>query len=150
MLYYTLNFFRALIAAQEQKEDDIQGAIDDLEQAIAGNKKYIYCGITCGLSAPCKLSYSLHDFNIDIGKDVAAQVDYSMKNNNCMLCSIIGFNPSHLARKNIVENWNKSFQNVLNDMLAKEETNQIRMLINPILGPEPVTGSTRMKVLYEL
>jgi hypothetical protein len=83
------------------------------------------------------------------------------------VCFAVGFNPVALARKTPIELWsdrktNNTFFEVASRLQSKQVT-VVRMLrgsltlvclqgdghhfiLNPIVGPEPITGSSRMKV----
>lgn len=115
----------ALIQAQEAAEDSAQAAVRDIKAAIpADMNKGLYIGITAGLSAPY----------------VAAQLDY-LGGNAAFDSVLIGFNPASLARDKPVEGWDKTVKGVIDQALASERF----ILMNPVCGPEPITGSTRMK-----
>jgi len=53
---------------------------------------------------------------------------------------LMGFNPVNQARQIILEGWDKSFLDVAT---ALGEFNKI--ILNPVIGPEAITGSSRMK-----
>ena len=59
---------------------------------------------------------------------------------------LVGFNPVNRARNAVLEGWGKTFREVA---IALEELSQKQphqyFIINPVVGPEPITGSTRMK-----
>jgi N-acetylmuramic acid 6-phosphate (MurNAc-6-P) etherase len=114
----------ALIQAQEGAEDDPHQAQKDLKQCIGNAERVLYFGITCGFSAPY----------------VAGQLEYALDNPQWHAV-LVGFNPVELARATPVENWPVSFK-VTAERVASAENGSI---LNPIVGPEPITGSTRMK-----
>ncbi len=115
----------ALIAAQEGAEDDPHIGKDDLLKASEGADEVFYVGITCGLSAPY------------VAGQIAAVLDGTVTGHAVLL----GFNPADLARDAAVEGWDSTFKATLvQARLAPNFT-----LINPVIGPEPITGSTRMK-----
>ncbi|MBN1490722.1 MAG: hypothetical protein JXA69_12455, partial [Phycisphaerae bacterium] len=114
----------ALIKAQEGAEDDPNKAIDDIEPLVAGKRHVLYIGVTCGLSAPYVASQVLH-----LSKRRGA---------NCVL---LGFSPADCARDVEVENWDKTFAGAVRLVLKRKNF----LLLNPVVGPEPITGSTRMK-----
>lgn len=63
------------------------------------------------------------------------------------VCVLLGYNPIELARTVPVEGWGKSFMDVVKRMQQRME-GQPRgrcHILNPIVGPEALTGSTRMK-----
>lgn len=115
----------ALIQAQEAAEDSVAAAIRDLNEAIPADlKRGMYIGITAGISAPY----------------VAAQLEV-IGGNEKFDSSLLGFNPASLARATLVDGWDKSVKDVLDRALESDRFT----LLNPVYGPEPITGSTRMK-----
>ncbi len=115
----------ALIAAQEGAEDDANQGITDLKDAAAGAEEVFYVGITCGLSAPYIAGQLTHMLDADVaGHSV-----------------LLGFNPIEMARDVPIEGWEGSFRQIA----VKALENPAFDLLNPVVGPEPITGSTRMK-----
>lgn len=115
----------ALIRAQESAEDSAEMAANDLKLALPdGLKNGLYIGITAGVSAPY----------------VAAQLDHLSEKEN-FNSILLGFNPLETARDRPVEGWEKTVKQVIDGLMESDRF----MLLNPIYGPEPVTGSTRMK-----
>lgn len=120
---------KALIAAQEGSEDDPYQGVRDLKQIIGDTQTVGYFGVTCGLSAPYvagQLDYLLEQFDRKLLKGFAC---------------LHGFNPVDRARNTPIENWNKTFLQVA----KKVEKHKQCIILNPVVGPEPITGSTRMK-----
>ncbi len=115
----------ALIMAQESAEDSIQKSVDDLKAALPEEyTQAMYIGITCGLSAPY----------------VAGQLDTTLKDKKFQSV-VVGFNPLETARNVKIEGWDRT----VHEVLTQAEENDQYILLNPVYGPEPVTGSTRMK-----
>lgn len=114
----------ALIKAQEGAEDDPHRAVDDIEPLVEGKRHVLHIGVTCGLSAPYVASQVLHLSR--------------RRGTNCVL---IGFSPADRARDVEVENWDETFASALRSVLPRKNF----LLLNPVVGPEPITGSTRMK-----
>lgn len=114
----------ALIQAREGAEDDPHQAVVDLKNVMEDAEHGIYIGVTCGFSAPY----------------IAGQLDYCM-NSDHLHPVLLGFNPVERARRIEIENWDKTFYQVAERML----THPRALLLNPVVGPEPITGSTRMK-----
>ncbi len=56
---------------------------------------------------------------------------------------LIGFNPVSMARRIHVPKWsnNRTFY----DIASRMETTPEALVLNPIVGPEPISGSSRMK-----
>ena len=119
----------ALINSVEAVEDSPSCGYESLEKRIENLDTFIFIGITCGLSAPF----------------VAGQIDYCLQLNTekALAVGLIGFNPAELARKNEfkLKNHVSTFHQLIID--AKQHSNFY--LLNPIVGPEPITGSSRMK-----
>ncbi len=115
---------RALIRAQEGAEDDPHQAWADLQAAVAGKRRVLYIGITCGLSAPY----------------VAGQL-WELSGRRNASCVLLGFNPRERARQVEIEHWDKTFADVVRHIAARPNC----LILDPVVGPEPITGSTRMK-----
>jgi N-acetylmuramic acid 6-phosphate (MurNAc-6-P) etherase len=119
----------ALITAREGAEDNTTDAKADLQRITeeTGASHVIYVGITCGLSAPY----------------VAAQLAYAMEQGSARFTPLLlGFNPIQLARDLPIEGWDgRSFLSVAT-ALSQYQGGHV---INPVVGPESLTGSTRMK-----
>lgn len=122
----------ALVGAQELAEDKPEMGIADLQQVEQQQdaKNIIYVGITCGISAPY----------------VAGQLYHAMQHKYKLNC-LLGFNPLELARNVTIEGWQidnakTTFKQVLQQYVATEKN---FVALNPVVGPEPITGSTRMK-----
>lgn len=115
----------ALIQAQEGAEDDPHQGMRDLENSAAGADDVFYVGITCGLSAPY----------------IAGQLEWMMNQPRRGFAALLGFNPVDLARNTPIENWNGSFRETARRLAVARNA----AVLNPVIGPEPVTGSTRMK-----
>ncbi len=57
----------------------------------------------------------------------------------------MGFNDVSVARSAPIENWDKSVFDVVQQLYKKTQTNkQNHFIVNPIYGPEPISGSTRL------
>ncbi|KAL4235846.1 hypothetical protein ACF0H5_004235 [Mactra antiquata] len=93
-----------------------------------GKDVVLFVGITCGLSAPY----------------VAGQLEYCMDNPG-FIPVLVGFNPEHLARNINIEKWDKTFLQVVNRLKTFSSGSHHGYIINPVVGPEPITGSSRMK-----
>lgn len=115
----------ALIAAQEGAEDNPHQGADDLIAAAKGAKEVFYVGITCGLSAPY------------VAGQIATIIDGKVPG----YAVLLGFNPASLSRDAPVEGWDSTFRKTLDRALNAHNFT----LLSPVIGPEPITGSTRMK-----
>ncbi|CAI5957281.1 unnamed protein product [Closterium sp. NIES-65] len=130
----------ALLKAQEGAEDNQEAAVAALRRVEArGNPwgkpcgRVLYIGISCGLSAPY----------------VAAQVKYALSQSHYAV-AVMGFNPPSLA-PNTKGAPGVTFPSVLSEMRARieaaeaEGTAPRHFILSPAVGPETVTGSTRLK-----
>nr|XP_028581257.1 glucokinase regulatory protein isoform X1 [Podarcis muralis] len=119
---------RSLVASLEGPEDSALLGIEDLKKVCEGKKKVIFFGISCGLSAPY----------------VAGQLDFCMNNLDIYVPVLVGFNPVTMARTDKIEGFHSTFRQVAERMEKLQETHQA-FILNPAVGPEGLTGSSRMK-----
>lgn len=128
----------ALVNSIEAVEDQPEVGIQELKAKLEiwKDKKIILIGITCGLSAPY----------------VAGQLDLLMNlmptNNDILGCALIGFNPIRMARQTslMINKTNQTFLNIIQTMESLEIKYPNKyFILNPLIGPEPITGSSRMK-----
>lgn len=119
---------RALFTSLELAEDDPVVGANKLKQLCENKTDVIYIGVTCGLSAPF----------------VAGQLNYSLSHQDIYTPVLIGFTPTHQARNLKIEKWDKTFLQVVQE-LEKAENSSKAYILNPVIGPEPITGSSRMK-----
>ena len=101
---------------------------EQFHAAIKGADASIFCGITCGLSAPY----------------VGGQIEAALKHKGCTPV-LIGFNPINLARDVPVEGWDRTTFQVFTDLEKAALAGESCFVLNPVIGPEAVTGSSRMK-----
>ena len=117
---------RSLFISQEAKEDQWNVGSSELAATAKYYSRVAYFGITCGLSAPY----------------VAGQLEHCLSSEKEKLIPVIlGFNPIESARKNILVGLGKSFY----DIAVEIRDGCHGYIINPVLGAEPITGSSRMK-----
>jgi N-acetylmuramic acid 6-phosphate (MurNAc-6-P) etherase len=131
-LYTIAGGDRALIKSQESAEDDPQAGVRDLLALIGPADRPVFSrvvliGISCGLSA----AY------------VAGQLHYCVSDPRCVPC-VLGFNPPAQARSDPVENWDQTFASVVSELAALEARDRA-VLLCPVVGPEAITGSSRLK-----
>ncbi|XP_061072052.1 glucokinase regulatory protein isoform X2 [Conger conger] len=119
---------KALLTSQEAPEDDPQLGALNLEQVCTGKSRVLFIGISCGLSAPF----------------VAGQLDFCMNHLDVFTPVLLGFNPVDMARNEPVPGWALTFRAVAERMLEMQKTHRA-FIINPAVGPEPISGSSRMK-----
>lgn len=119
---------RALLSSQEAPEDDPRLGVLSLKKVCEGKKRVLFIGISCGLSAPF----------------VAGQLDFCLQHPEVYMPVLVGFNPAHQARDEPIQDCTFTFHSVVQRMqeLAKS---QKAFLINPAVGPEAISGSSRMK-----
>ncbi|XP_061666520.1 glucokinase regulatory protein isoform X2 [Syngnathoides biaculeatus] len=119
---------RALFSSQEAPEDDPHLGMLCLKKACEGKKRVLFIGISCGLSAPF----------------VAGQLDFCLRHLEVFTPVLLGFNPAHQARNEPVRGCPFTFLNVVQRMQALAKSRRA-FLINPSVGPEAISGSSRMK-----
>lgn len=57
---------------------------------------------------------------------------------------LMGFNDISVARKVKMEHWSKTMFDVVSQLSSRVGSGR-HFILNPIVGPEPLTGSSRMK-----
>ncbi|XP_047378335.1 glucokinase regulatory protein isoform X1 [Sciurus carolinensis] len=119
---------RSVVASRERTEDSALHGIEELKKVAAGKKRVIVIGISVGLSAPF----------------VAGQMDYCMDNTDVFLPVLVGFNPVSMARNDPIEDWSSTFRQVA-ERMQKMQEKQEAFVLNPAVGPEGLSGSSRMK-----
>uniref|UniRef100_A0A8C8DFZ2 Glucokinase regulatory protein n=1 Tax=Oryzias sinensis TaxID=183150 RepID=A0A8C8DFZ2_9TELE len=120
--------FSALLSSQEAPEDDPELGMLSLQKVCEGKKKVLFIGVSCGLSAPF----------------VAGQLDFCLQHPEVYTPVLLGFNPTHQARDEPIPGCKFTFHSVAQRL---QELSQRRkaFLINPAVGPEAISGSSRMK-----
>lgn len=126
----------AVIASRESAEDNPHLGTQDLIAITKGKARVLFVGITCGFSA----GY------------VAGQLVYAMSQPH-FSSVLLGFNPVSLARDNPIEKWDHTFKQVavrlqqahLRDLADSAGAPPRHYVLNPLVGPETLTGSSRMK-----
>ncbi|XP_028730739.1 glucokinase regulatory protein isoform X2 [Peromyscus leucopus] len=119
---------RSVVASRERTEDSALHGIEELKKVAAGKKRVIVIGISVGLSAPF----------------VAGQMDFCMDNTAVFLPVLVGFNPVSMARNDPIEDWRSTFRQVAERMQKMQEKKEA-FVLNPAIGPEGLSGSSRMK-----
>ncbi|XP_070091749.1 glucokinase regulatory protein isoform X3 [Equus caballus] len=119
---------RSVVASREGTEDSALHGIEELKKVAAGKKRVIVIGISVGLSAPF----------------VAGQMDYCMDNPAVFLPVLVGFNPVSMARNDPIEDWSSTFRQIA-ERMQKLQEKQEGFVLNPAIGPEGLSGSSRMK-----
>ena len=148
----------ALLLSDELPEDDpVTGVADWLrETGRAGQPPggthnlpeangSCLIGITCGLSAPYVAGQVDHILDVaDSGRTAADGAKDS--------AILMGFNPAALARNKPIEIWKSrsegqsmTVRDVVSRLVEAEEKEASFCLLNPVVGPEPVCASSRMK-----
>ena len=108
------------------EDDPVYGAAE-LQFVSNSYERVLFIGITCGLSAPF----------------VGGQLEYCLDHLDKFTPVLMGFNPISMARRLQVPKWpnKRTFHDVASRMDATPEA----IVLNPIIGPEPISGSSRMK-----
>ncbi|KAG8430771.1 hypothetical protein GDO86_020028, partial [Hymenochirus boettgeri] len=119
---------RSIVTSQESPEDFPELGAQELAKVCEGKRNVVFIGISCGLTAPF----------------IAGQLDFCMKNLDVFLPVLVGFNPVSMARNDRIDGWHSSFRQVA-ERLQVLHDNQKGFLLNPAIGPEGVSGSSRMK-----
>jgi N-acetylmuramic acid 6-phosphate (MurNAc-6-P) etherase len=115
----------ALRLPVENAEDNANQGVADLVRVAGNDARIVFVGITCGFSAPY----------------VAGQLDHALRHRERFVeVVLLGFNPVEAARNVPIENWPEGTFLTVARRVQAEGT-----VLNPLVGPEPVTGSTRMK-----
>ncbi|XP_016401321.1 glucokinase regulatory protein-like, partial [Sinocyclocheilus rhinocerous] len=119
---------RALLTSQEAPEDDTALGARTLDKICAGKKHVLFIGISCGMSAPF----------------VAGQLDFCLKHLDVFTPVLLGFNPVHMARSEPMQDCSFHFKDIA-EMMAAEQRHKKAFVLNPVLGAEAISGSSRMK-----
>ncbi|XP_023251134.1 glucokinase regulatory protein [Seriola lalandi dorsalis] len=119
---------RALLSSQEAPEDDPRSGVLSLKKVCEGKKQVLFIGISCGLSAPF----------------VAGQLDFCLQHPEVYTPVVVGFNPAHQAKDEPIPGCTFTFHSVVQRMQELSKS-QVAFLINPTVGPEAISGSSRMK-----
>ena len=125
----------ALVSPVEAAEDKPDVGINDLLHSISENQtqRGLYIGITCGLSAAYVAGQILH-----LSEEKSLNID----------SVLFGFNPENMARDSPIESWREnslSFKSVVEKAKSSQQREDEFVVLNPVVGPEAITGSTRMK-----
>ncbi len=113
----------AFFRAREGAEDSAELGRADLER-MQGDGPLTYLGVSCGLSA----AY------------VAGQAYFALNRPNTTV-AILGFNPADVANRRPLPDLPDGFAGLLELLEARANG----LLLNPIVGPEAISGSTRLK-----
>ncbi|KAI4884604.1 hypothetical protein NFI96_034569, partial [Prochilodus magdalenae] len=119
---------KALLTSQEAPEDNPSLGALVLDKACTGKKHVLFVGISCGLSAPF----------------VAGQLHYCLNNLEVFTPVLVGFNPVHMARAEPMRDFPFNFKEIAERMSELQEHRKA-FVLNPAVGPEAITGSSRMK-----
>uniref|UniRef100_A0A3Q3B127 Glucokinase regulator n=1 Tax=Kryptolebias marmoratus TaxID=37003 RepID=A0A3Q3B127_KRYMA len=104
---------------------------------IAGGDKY-------GLVFYSVTSAGLLLMTLDQAPFVAGQLDFCLQNPEVYTPVLVGFNPTHQARDEPIPGCSFTFRSVAERMRALAKRRGA-FLLNPVVGPEAVSGSSRMK-----
>lgn len=107
--------------SNELPEDDPKQGVEDFQTLIGDRENCVLIGVSCGLSA---------DY-------VAGAIEFAMDNNHAAI--VLGFNNVTAFRTDL-------FGRVLKRIAtADNDKQQLWHTLTPIIGPEAVAGSSRMK-----
>lgn len=112
----------AFLVPREGVEDDVSAARGEF-LALLEPENSFYLGISCGLSAPCVAAGLLACEALE------------------RRCAVFGTNSADLARTASLPGLEGGFRAVLQRLLDRV----LAVALTPDVGPEPLTGSTRMK-----
>ncbi len=141
----------AILLSDELPEDDPITGVQDFVGAVGNSPAALLVGITCGLSAAYVAGQV--DFVLDeISKSERDSAD-SPQASVQLSAVLMGFNPPQLARHRPIELWadrpgskSKTVRDVVLRLSRAEACHPDRLvLLNPVVGPEPVCASSRMK-----
>lgn len=119
---------RTLVMPQEAHEDKPLLGVEEVSKVCEGKRRVVFIGISCGLSAPY----------------VAGQLDFCMNNMDSFTPVMVGLNPVNMARNDNIAGWNLTFRQVAERMQKLHELRKA-FILNPAVGPEGITGASRMK-----
>jgi N-acetylmuramic acid 6-phosphate (MurNAc-6-P) etherase len=153
----------ALLLSDELPEDDTISAVKDLLVISAEqgqNDEVMVIGITCGMSAPYVAGQI--DFVLD-ACDGCLKGEYDKPNLPRYTAVLLGFNPVEMARPALIEMWSErpeAQSKTMLDVARRLERAAMRQgvpqgassgmlsdhaILNPVVGPEAVCASSRMK-----
>ncbi|KAG9268720.1 glucokinase regulatory protein [Astyanax mexicanus] len=119
---------KALLTSQEAPEDNPSLGALMLDKVCSGKKHVLFFGISCGLSAPF----------------VAGQLHLCLNNLEVFTPVLVGFNPVNMARTELMRDFPSNFRKIAEKM-SEMQKHQRAFVLNPAVGPEAITGSSRMK-----
>ena len=147
----------ALVLSNELPEDDPALGARDMRTRIAEHRRrkkkdgprgasaVFLVGVTCGLSAPY-VAGMIHE-----AMAMPTPDEVQGKGKCAAGLAVVGFNPVSLARDAPIEHWagNKdvrTFRDVAQALERRSrEGSRWHAVINPVVGPEAIAGSSRMK-----
>ncbi|GIQ79815.1 hypothetical protein KIPB_000514 [Kipferlia bialata] len=132
---------RALVRAQESAEDSSVLAVQDYARVAAGPAAKAYIGISAGMSAPYVAVQAVEAMHQGEGEIPTPR----------HVC-IFGCNPPSQARAMPIEylrtegGEERGFRDILQELLTLSPSPSLSSsVINPIVAPEGIAGSSRMK-----
>jgi hypothetical protein len=138
----------AILLSDELPEDDTELAVKELRTISEGKESVLLIAITCGLSAP--YAAGMLDFAMDVHEGTVDEKHAGAHPNYYAVA--MGFNPVELSRSAPIEMWKdrpegrcKTFLEVAERLHKLEQTSDQFCMLNPVVGPEPVAASSRMK-----
>ncbi|KAA0176076.1 hypothetical protein FNF27_02468 [Cafeteria roenbergensis] len=151
----------AILAAHENAEDVAAAGALDLEAFVQrwGAERVLVVGVSCGMSATYSgsqvaMCLAANGRAVSKGGDQTAPDLAPLPRGVAARAAVLGFNPPSLVRRTVVPAWGTTFADVLEackeseaewDQLAEGAPLPCACALHPVVGPEAVAGSTRMK-----
>ena len=114
--------YQALLKSVEGAEDNLQQGAENFKNSIGNSQKVLYVSISCSGGAKCNLG----------------ALEEALKYPNVERVSLMFNDVENLSTHRIPE-LGKSVREIYEGFTEKD------LIVNPILGPEAIAGSTRMK-----
>uniref|UniRef100_A0A3P8SZ50 SIS domain-containing protein n=1 Tax=Amphiprion percula TaxID=161767 RepID=A0A3P8SZ50_AMPPE len=102
------------------------------------------CGTSGRLAFLITVKVTLKCSQRDLAPFVAGQLDFCLQHPEVYTPVLVGFNPAHQARDEPLPGCTFTFLSVVQRMQELAKSHQA-FLINPAVGPEAISGSSRMK-----
>jgi N-acetylmuramic acid 6-phosphate (MurNAc-6-P) etherase/predicted NBD/HSP70 family sugar kinase/ribosomal protein S18 acetylase RimI-like enzyme len=142
----------ALLLSDELPEDDPIAGAAQLSELALDRAACVLIGISCGLSAPYVAGQLDHALCAPSIGSADIKADDHVQGTRFGAVAI-GFNPAEHARDNPVSGLRsgaRSFRDLTSALMlaskpGKRDAAASHALVNPVIGPEAVAGSSRMK-----
>lgn len=143
----------AILAAHESAEDMAPAGAADLGRFTRRWRasRVVVVGISCGLSATyvgAQMEVALRHAGVGVHGHTAGDSEAPPASRLDDLvqtqAAVIGFNPVSMVRPLIMPMWSTTFREIV-EACSHPLNRSVALLLNPVVGPEAVAGSTRMK-----